>query len=137
MRPVVAFELGWDFVVKPERSRANRPIVLGPERQQYRFLDPLMRAPGTVDLFRDSKPAAVEFIDHPCHRSADPRRHRARGKARAILPGFFDGFLELLGRRRAHSVFANSTTRRAVSRHSSISATSALRTSFVPGLTPF
>src|SRR5207302_7736103 len=63
-RAVVMFELAWDLVVEPERSGANRPVVLQPERQQHRLLDPLVRLPGPVELFRDPQSALVERVEH-------------------------------------------------------------------------
>src|SRR6267154_3399502 len=94
-----------------------------------------MGVPGSGHFFGNPQPATVELAEHLCDRLADLRRRRARGKPFAVLPGLLYRALKLLGR--AHSVFVNCTIRRAASRHSPVSATSAMRTEFVPGVASF
>ena len=92
----VVAELGRHLVVVLGRGPGHHLVVVQPERQQHRLLQPLMRDPLAVDFFGHAQPPGVERGDNLLHRVADFRVGRARAQFGALVEGQLNRLLQLL-----------------------------------------
>src|ERR1041384_7144632 len=127
-REVEVLKLGRHLVEIPGRASLHHAVVLEPKRKQHGLLDPLVRDPFAARLLGHAQPPGVEPGDHLLDRLAQRARRVSGVEGGSFLPGLLDDVL--------HSCLANRLIRLTASTHSSVGATSASRTRFLPGFSP-
>src|SRR5262249_61688154 len=99
-----------------------------PDQEQDRLLDPRVRDPFAARLPGHPQPPRVEPGDHLVDRLAQRARRVSGVEGGSFLPGLLDEVL--------HSCLANWVILFTASTHSSLGATRASRTRFLPGFSP-
>src|SRR5262249_13660635 len=94
----------------------------------HRLLDPLVRDPFAARLLGHAQPPGVQPGDHLVDRLAQRARRVSGVEGGSFLPGLLDDVL--------HNSLANWVILFAASTHSSLGATRASRTRFLPGFSP-
>src|SRR3569623_462754 len=90
-------ELGGHLVVVIGIAALVEGVVFQAERQQHRFLQPLVGDPVlTFAALSDAQFAHVEQVDHGHDRVLDLGLHVARGDVSTAFKGVFDDFLQVL-----------------------------------------
>jgi hypothetical protein len=130
LRFAVALEPGRHLVEAGAGRTRHHPVVVRAEIEQDRFLDPLMGAPGAVDLLGDAQVSVVEAGHHRVEGPGEVGGDPARRHIRALLEGRLNQGRQCLGDHACRSFLpaATATMRSAASTQVARSGTSAMRT---------